>query len=70
MTARIAPLKIQRTEIAQSRVAATVVVKADVVEQVDFRLVVAGIGRQVHPLSLQRTEEALRRCVVPAVAPM
>lgn len=43
------------------------IVKADVGEQVGFRLVVAGITRQVHPLSLQRTEETLRRGVVPAV---
>lgn len=38
-----------------------VILKADVVEQVGFRLLVAGVVRQVHPLGLQRTEEALHR---------
>lgn len=66
VTARIAPLKLHRIEVAQRRVAATMIVKADVAEQVGFRLVVAGMARQVHPL-IQRTEDALHRGVDPAV---
>ena len=40
-------------------------VKADAVEQVGFRLLVAGVASQVHPLSLPRMKEALHRGVVP-----
>lgn len=43
------------------------IVKADVAEQVGFRLLIAGKARQLYPLGLQRTEEALQRGVVPAV---
>ena len=66
-TARISPLKLHWTEIAQRGVAAAVIVKADVVKPVGFRLLVAGVASQVYPLSLQGTEEALHRSVVPAV---
>lgn len=45
------------------------IVEADVVEQVGFRLLVAGIARQVYPFGFQRTEEALHRRIVPTVSP-
>lgn len=42
------------------------IVKTEVVEQICFRLLVAGVASQVYPLSLQRTEEALHRSAIPA----
>lgn len=46
--------------------AAAVIVKANVVEQVGFRLLVGGLARQLHLLGFQRTEEVLH-CSVSAV---
>lgn len=43
------------------------IVKANVVEQVSFRLLVASVTRQVHPFGLQRAEETLHRRVIPTV---
>lgn len=60
VTARIEPLKLHRTEIARRLVAARVIVKADVVDQVVFRLVVVGTARQVHPRSSERQRPQCR----------
>ena len=46
-----------------------VIVEADVVEQVGFRLLIAGIVRQVHPFGLQRTEETLHHRMIPTASP-
>jgi hypothetical protein len=43
------------------------IVKVDAVEQVGFRLLVAGVTRQVHPFGLQRAEETRHRRIVSAV---
>ncbi len=41
----------------------------DVIEQVGARLIPGGVATPVHPLQLQRREEALHRRIVPAIAP-
>lgn len=45
------------------------IVKADVVEQVSFRFLIADIASQVPPLGLQRAEETLHRRIIPTVSP-
>jgi hypothetical protein len=47
-------------------VATEVIVKVDAVEQVTFRILVAGVVRQVQPFCFRRAEETLHLRIVPA----
>ena len=52
-----------------SRIASTIIVPLDVLEDLRLRMAVAPVADSINGLSLQRPEEALAHCVVPAVSP-